>query len=162
MPRPNALFKVLSQHGTLSFDSTLRRMLDLGVDAALLDELIAALPPAYTNQGLNLPGPALYPMRSSGVGFYTFLYRHMYGGTVGPLHVGRMEQVRTDLLAMLASVGQPLSDTARRYIVTREPSNVSRHAAYPEYYDRSLRALVEQRDAELITRHGYRFGVGGG
>jgi hypothetical protein len=158
LPHPNALFRILSQDGTLSFDLTIRNMLNLGAGSPLLGRLVAALPPAYTNQGLNLPGGVLTAIRDSGVGFYSFLYRYMYRGGGGALHVGRMEQARTELLSMLTSVGQPLSPEAHRDLLAREPSNVSTHSAYTTYYDGSLRDLVADRDGELIERHGYRFG----
>lgn len=157
-PQPNALFRVLSEAGRLGFSATLRNMLSLGKDEALLDRVIAALPSQYTHAGLNLPGFALEPMRNSGWGFYTFLYRYMYDSGTSALHLGRMESLRDDLLAMLAKVEQPVSDALRAHILHRGPANASGHAAYAEYYDAELRELVAARDAEIIARHGYCFG----
>ena len=58
-PRPNALFRLLSDDGRLDFEPTVRNMLDLGTTGARLDALVAALPQGYGDRGLNLPGPAL-------------------------------------------------------------------------------------------------------
>jgi hypothetical protein len=158
IPRPNPLFRTLSQDGRLNFDATLRRMLGLGADSPLLEPLITALPTTYINRGLNLPGTVLASIRNSGVGFYTFLHRYMFGAGGRLLRVGRMEHLRHDLLSMMASVGQPLSDPANSYVLAREPSNGSTHSDYTNYYDASLRHLVAERDAELIEKYTYRFG----
>lgn len=158
-PQPNALFRMVSNGGRLDFGGTLRNMLRLGQDDGLLNRVIAALPDRYMQGGLNLPGFALAPIRNTGWGFYTFLYRYMYGGGGATLHLGRMEALRNDLFAMLSAVGQPISDAMRAFILHRGPANVSQHAAYPEYYDASLRDLVAEHDAELIARHGYTFSV---
>jgi hypothetical protein len=79
-PRQNALFRVLSDDGRLEFEPTIRNMLNLGTTGERLDSLVEALPPAYGNRGLNLPGPALAKIGASGLGFYSFLYRHLYNG----------------------------------------------------------------------------------
>lgn len=156
-PQPNALFRVLAENGRLDFDGTIRNMLALGTDDALLDRVLAALPKEYTNGGLNLPSFALEPIRGTGWGFYTFLYRYLYGGGTSKLHLGRMESLRNDFLAMLAAVEQPVSDAMRAFILHRGPSNVSQHAAHPQYYGAELRDLVATRDAEIISRHQYSF-----
>ncbi|MEI4884399.1 hypothetical protein, partial [Klebsiella pneumoniae] len=67
-PQPNALFGVLSDDGRLDFEHTVATMLELTTGRRLA-ELTAALPRAYTNTGLNLPGFALEPIRASGRGF---------------------------------------------------------------------------------------------
>jgi hypothetical protein len=153
--QPNALYRILSDDGRLEFAATIRNMVNLGSDEARLDRLIEALPAQYTNQGLNLPGFALRSMRGSGVGFYTFLYRYLYGD--GPALIGHMEALREELLRLLAQLQQPLGDAMREHILHAAPVNTSRHEAYLGYYDAPLRQLVAERDAEVIERHGYRF-----
>ncbi len=157
-PHPNFLFRILSDEGRLDFENTVRNMLDLGVGSIRLDLVIRALPSKYSNQGLNLPGFALEPIRGTGLGFYTYLYRYLYGGGDRPAIVGRMEDLRDDLLPMLESVRQPISDDMRAYLENEAPSNSSMHSDYTEYYSGSLRDLVAERDAEVIARHRYRFG----
>jgi len=156
---PNFLFRILSDDGRLDFHNTLRNMLDLGAGSVRLELVIRALPPYYSNRGLNLPGFALAPIRDTRLGFYTYLYRYLYDGGVRPVVVGRMEELRDDLIPMLESVAQPISEEMRRYVDEASPRNTSRHHAYTEYYDDYLQNLVAQRDAEVIRRHGYQFGA---
>jgi hypothetical protein len=155
--QPNPLFRLMSDGGRLDFSGTVRNLLDLGSGGARLDALIAALQPSYTDRGLNLPGFALEPIRASGLGFYSFLYRYMYDGP-GMMHIGRMERMRADLIPMLVSVGHHVGAALRAYIEEGPAKNVSTHDAYATYYDDALRDLVAERDASVIARHGYRFG----
>jgi len=154
---PNALFRILSEDGRLDFEHTLANMLDLGASGRLLDAVVAALPPRYLNKGLNVPGFALEPIRASGRGFYSHLYWHMYDGP-GVMYVRRTDRLRDELISMLTAVGQPVSAVMRAHVRDAEPSNTSEHKAYTEYYGESLRDLVAERDAQLIERHGFRFG----
>ena len=158
LPQPNALFRLLSKNGELEFEGTISRMLALGEDDALLDQAIAALPAEYGTRGINLPGFALEEIRGSRRGFYAFLYGYLYGGSDSPLHLGRMEQLRIDLLSLLETVGQEVSEAMRRHILEGSERNVSRHTAYADYYSQTLRQAVADRDEEVIERHGYRFG----
>ncbi len=156
-PRPNALFRVLSDEGRLDFAVTLHRMLDLGRDDALLDRVLAALPRDYGAQGLNLPGFALAPIRGTGLGFYAWLYGYLYDGATGPLHVGRMEDLPRSLLDLLDAAGVPATPALRAHLAGSPPRNRSTHADHRHYYDAALRARVEAQDGALLARHGYRF-----
>ena len=124
-----------------------------------LELVIRALPQRYSNQGLNLPGFALAPIRDTQLGFYTYLYRYLYAGGTRPVIVGRLEELRDELIPLLENVSQPVGEEMRRYIEKESPRNTSQHHLYTEYYDDRLRELVAQRDAEVIRRHGYRFGA---
>jgi len=157
-PHPNFLFRILSDEGQLDFEHTLRNMLNLGAGSIRLDLVIPSLPKSYSNQGLNLPGFALAPIRDTRLGFYTYLYRYLYTGAGPPVIVGRLEELRDEFLPMLESLGQPVSAEMRRYVEDEAPRNTSTHTAYADYYSDTLRDLVAQRDAEVIARHGYRFG----
>jgi len=156
-PEPNALFRILSDAGRLDFEHTVANMLDLGVSGQRLDAILAGLPTRYTNSGLNLPGFALEPIRSSGRGFYSHLYWYLYDGP-GVLQVGRMESLREQLIQMLVGLGQPVSAAMRAYVHDAPAANISEHEAYTRYYGEALRDLVAERDADIIARHGYRFG----
>ncbi|MDB6086410.1 MAG: hypothetical protein JWN43_4291 [Gammaproteobacteria bacterium] len=158
-PNPNFLFRILSDEGRLDFESTVRNMLNLGAGSMRLDMVIRALPQKYSNQGLNLPGFALAPIRDTRLGFYTYLYRYLYAGAGKPVTVGRLEELRDEFLPMLSSVGQSVSDEMRSFVHEVSPRNTSSHTAYTEYYGDALRDLVAERDAEIIARHGYRFGA---
>jgi hypothetical protein len=155
--QPNELFRILSESGRLDFAGTVRNMLNLGYPDSKLDAVLAALPRGYSGRGLNLPASALERIRASNLGFYSFLYKYMFDGS-GLLHVGRLEHLRVDLTQLFSSVGQPLSADMHTYINTARKRNVSEHEDYPDYFDEDLRALVEERDAQIIQRHGYRFG----
>jgi hypothetical protein len=157
-PRPNALFRELSENGRLGFRETIANMQALGQGSPQLDALIAALPQAYGNQGINLPGFALESIRGSGIGFYSWLYRYMFGAADDGQHIGRMESLREELPRMLEAVGQDLSAELREFVRRAPPVNAGRHAHYADYYDRESIELVAARDAALIERHGYRFG----
>jgi hypothetical protein len=155
--RPNALFQTLSNGGTLDFKATLRNMLSLDRDDGLLDRVLTALPEAYTSQGLNLPGFALAPIRGSGLGFYSFLYRYLYGPDVGAVKLACMEQLRVEVPELLESVGEPVTPALRDYIDTAPALNTSEHAPYRQLYDAELAQLVAERDSLVVSRHGYTF-----
>jgi hypothetical protein len=156
-PQPNALFQTLSNGGTLEFAATIRNMLNLDRDAALLDRVTRALPAAYLNQGLNLPNSALAPIRGSGLGFYSFLYRYLYGPDVAAVKLARMEQLRVEMPQLLESVGEPVTAGLRDYISNAPALNASEHAPHRQLYDAELAQLVAERDRLVIERHGYSF-----
>lgn len=158
LDNPNALFRVLSEERRLGFKGTVCNLLHLGCSSPHLNRVLDALPAAYGNRGINLPGFALAPIRDSGLGFYAYLYRYMFGDNDASLTVGRMESLRQDLPRMLESVGKAPSGEMRDFIDTAEPRNTANHARYTELYDDELRHLVAERDAPLIARHGVRFG----
>ncbi len=154
--QPNYLFRILSDSGRLNFGDTLRNMLGLGSGSIRLDLLANALPARYGNQGLNLPGFALTPIRNTGLGFYSYLYRYMYGGVGASVHLAKMETLRVDLPALLEATGHAISDEMRAFIDYEAPRNTSAHDSYAHYYTDALRDMVAERDAEVIERHGYR------
>lgn len=156
-PNPNALYEILSDSGHLGFAGTIRNMLDLGAGSPRLDALLAALPASYANHGLNLPSFALAEIRDSGQGFYSFLHDYLFGGREGTLLVGRMEQLRHDLLEMLEAVGQPVDAAMRDDLMRAPPINASQHHVFTDYYDAELRELVAVRDRRVIERYGYGF-----
>lgn len=158
-PRPNALFQILSAGGTLDFGATIRNMLNLGHDDALLDRVLAALPDQYTNQGLNLPRFALSPIRGSGLGFYSYLYGYLYGPEIEQVKLGRLENLRADISALLAEAGEPVTGELKRYIDTAPALNSTDHSACANLYDDELRRWIAQRDALIIARHGYSFSL---
>lgn len=154
-PEPNALYRALSDNGTLGFAGTVRNLLQLGGDESLLRKVLSALPASYTNRGLNLPAFALEPIRGTGLGFYSFLHRHIFGACSEDLIIGRMESLRQEFPAMLERVGQPVSPSMRAFITGSAPLNTSAHAEYATYYDASLAKQVATADESVVTRYGY-------
>jgi len=152
---PSALYHALSEEGRLGFEPTLERMLELGVDGRLLDQVLGRLPPRYTGRGLNLPAFALEPIRGSGLGFFSFLYRHMFDAP-GMSHIRRVERLREELIPMLVAVGQPVSAAMRARALEAPQESLAEHR-YAAHYSAALRARVAARDAALIARYGYQF-----
>ena len=158
-PRPNALFRCVSDDGTLDFKASVRNLLELGSDPPRLQRLLDALPRDYGEQGfgLNLPAFALAPIGGSGLGFYSFLFRYMYTTKgIDPV-IGRCENLRRDLLDFLAGIDVPISVELRGFVLDAPPRNASRHGDWRDYYDQDLAHRVAQRDASIIDRYGYRF-----
>ena len=155
--KPNPLFRILSEEGRLDFEHTLGNMLNLGVTGNLLDATVAALPQGLTGSGLNLPGSALASIRGSGLGLFSFLHGYMYDAP-GVLHVRRIERVREELPPMLQAVGQPVSAAMQAYLRDAPTGQLLQTRPYADHYSSALRDLVAERDAEIIARHGYRFG----
>lgn len=153
----NPMFQVLSDGGRLDFEHTIANMLELGTTGTQLAALIAALPRTYTNTGLNLPGFALEPIRASGRGFYSYLYRYMYDAA-GIMHIRRLDHLAEEWLSMLGAVGQPVSAAMSRYLDEALRAQRPREGPYVEHYGGVLRALVAERDAEIIAGYGFEFG----
>lgn len=152
----NALFRLMSDNGRLGFDATVRNLLKLGRDDALLDRLIAVLPKDFTNRGLSLPGAKAAGIRGTGLGFYSFLHGYMYDGDP-PAKIVRMEDMRTALPQLIEAIGGPVSAKAREAIASAPAARQSDHRPYAEYYDASLRDLVGERDRLAIERYNYDF-----
>jgi hypothetical protein len=151
------LFQTLSDGGTLDFAGTIRYMLNMDRDQALLDRVTRALPATYVNQGLNLPNVALAPIRGSGLGFYSFLYRYLYGPDIAAVKLARMEQLRIEVPQLLESVGEPVTSALRDYMNSAPALNTSEHVPHRQLYDAELAQLVAERDRLVIERHGYSF-----
>jgi hypothetical protein len=154
--RPNALFRVSSQDRQLGFSGTVTNLLNLSGNRGHLDAFAAELPEHFVNRGLNLTRQCVAPLYGSGLGFYSFLYRRMFGHGED-VTFGRMESLRTDLLAFLESIGIVPSEAMREFALKAAPVNTSRHGPYQQYYDAALRQLVAERDREVITRFDYEF-----
>jgi len=154
-PQPNTLFLTLSQNGTLDFAPTIERMLSLDDDAPLLDQVLRALPNQYTGRGLNLPNFALAPIRGSGLGFFSFLFRYMFGTGSDGVRVEKSEELRNRLPSMLDAVGAQLSTQALAYLHTAPRANTSVHGEIASYYPPSLSDLVRRKDATIIDRFEY-------
>jgi hypothetical protein len=156
-PVQNAMFRILSDNGRLGFEATVRNMLELGAHSTHLPKILAALPAHYGRSGLNLPAFALAPIRDSGLGFYSFLYRYIYGESNALLTVERTEDLRFKLLEYLASVGQRVTHALNDYVLDATARNTSEHGAYAGYYSNELRELVGEKDRLIISHHGYQF-----
>lgn len=155
-PSPNALFRCVSEGGRLEFGATIRNLLSLGEQPALIAELIAQLPHEFGGSGINLTRHCLESHAGSGAGFYTFLFRRLYGNDQ-TVTIGRMEALRDELAAFLRSINVPVTPEMVEYLTLAKPANVSARSHYSDYYDGATRSEVAVRDALVIDRFGYRF-----
>ncbi|WP_159016279.1 hypothetical protein [Cognatiluteimonas profundi] len=156
MPQPNALFQLASDARRLDFAGTLRNLMRLGDDPRWLAAWMERLPSQLPNRGINLSKDSVAPLAGSGLGFYSFLYRRMYGDVSNTTLID-MARLREGLRDFLPSVGIDLTPTMQEWLRDRAPINTSAHAHYSAYYDAPTRELVAAKDAELIQRHGFRF-----
>jgi len=164
----DVLFEELSDAGSLDFASTTRSILRLGTDDRLLDRILDIMPVALDRRdrsatiqaegfrGMNVRASDLAGIRGTGVGLYTFLFRHLYGDAQN-VDFLRMEHLREDLLDYLRQRGVPVTAEMKRFVRDADPVNMSRHGPYPMYYNAALASLVQERDGSLAVRFGYRF-----
>lgn len=158
MATPNALFRRLSDGGRLGFADTVRNLVTLGEQPALLAQVVAELPEQFPNRGINLTRRCLAPLAGSGLGFYSFMYRRMYGPGEDATLV-RMQELRSALPQALRRLGVEPDAAVLEFLRTSPPLNAGRHERYERYYDPALRDLVGERDAALASRHGFGFGA---
>ena len=156
MPTPNPIFRIASDGGRGGFEATITRLLTLADDPPALDRLFAALPEQFPGRGINLTQHCLAPLRGSGLGFYSFLYRRMYADGDGVTLLD-MAQLRVGLRQYLDATATPLSAAAISTLAHGPSLNTTEHRPYPEYYSPTLAALVAERDALVVKRHGFRF-----
>ncbi|CAN5117642.1 hypothetical protein BH18ACT4_BH18ACT4_11250 [soil metagenome] len=172
----DVVFEELSEGGSLDFATTTRRLLDLGVDDALLDRVLELMPttldrrgrstPPQTRdfRGMNVRADDLATIRGTGEGFYSFLFRHLFGdGTAGDAdgaHFLRTESLRDDLLDYLSLRGVAVTPEMESFVRRSERVNTSQHKPSTSYYDPQLGGLVRERDGGLVKHFGYHFDHG--
>ena len=73
----------------------------------------------------------------------------------------RTERVGDDLLAAVRKAGYVVDDVLEKEVRERtaKPVNSSDHLPYTAYYDDASVDLVAERDALIVSRHGYAFGA---
>lgn len=153
---PNPLYRCTSDDGRCDFIGTVHNLVTLGEQPDRLAKLQSMLPEQFTGRGINLTRNCLAALVGSRSGFYTFMFRRMYGNDPD-VTIGKMESLRSELAAFLESRGIELSASMSHYIRFHERTNTSIHRPYGELYDDATRELVAARDAYVINRFGYRF-----
>lgn len=156
MDNPNPLFLTVSDNKTLGFIPTITNLLNLSTDQEKLDVVKNLLPEHFTNIGLNLTKQCIDEYRGSEIGFYSFLYNRMYGD-LDHIVMGKMESLRHDFKHFLTKIDAHLSPEMLHHLEVKPRLNYTVHGVNPDYYDDSLRMLVERKDAVLIERHDYNF-----
>jgi hypothetical protein len=74
------------------------------------------------------------------------------------MHIRRVDRLADEWLSMLSAVGQPVTAAMQRYLEDAARAEKPHASSYEHHYGSALRELVAERDAEIIARHGYRFG----
>lgn len=153
-PRPNILFQICSNGGTLGFKGTVTNLINLASDEQRLALLQQGLPDTYRKAGINLTKSSVDELRERQLGFYSFLYERLYAGANEPT-ILRMEHLRSELNGFLLKSGHFPNACGERFLEESPPMNVSQHEAPSRYYDSQLALLVADRDRGVIARYGY-------
>lgn len=156
--RPNALFNVCSENGSLDFTGTVGNLLNLHDDPARVRRLRELLPDRYLPAGLNVTKACLDDLPGSGLGFYSFLYRRMYAGAHSP-HLVPMSALRDGLRATFDRLGIALPPLAELFLAQAPRMNISEHDDYRSYYTPALWKFVEENEAYVLARHKQDFGL---
>ncbi len=165
----DVIFDFSSHGGERDFASTLEHMLSLGMLPELLDAILPRMPLMYGQRtpdaviqregfrGMNLLRHELATIRDTGLGFYSFMFRRMYGPPSDRVTILPMEQIREQLPSFLESAGVVVTAEMQAYLVSAEALNRSEHDDYRSYYPPRLRDMVAARDQELLSRFNYAF-----
>lgn len=154
--KPNLLFSLCSEGGTLGFADTIRRLVLLHTDTASVEKLSDAFPEGFVHYGLNLTKSCIGAILGSGTGFYTFLHDRLYAGAVSP-NILKMETLRDRVPEIYPFFNASEAIRLQRFLRATPNLNTSTHRAYQSYYTPELRDLVAALDAPLISAYGYRF-----
>ena len=95
------------------------------------------------------------PLAASAGALTTTLFEMLGDGLAGA-QIGRMEAIRTELLALLGACTE-LPTPLRRAIRFEPRRNTSAHHHYSHYYDDELRAVIRTKDAPVFEFFGYEW-----
>lgn len=154
--RPNALYRICSDAGTLDFSGTVRNLADLASDPARLNALRSALPEGFGAAGLNLTKTCLDEFRELKLGFYTFLYERMYRGAK-ELTIVPVETLRSGIRTTFERLGLLPNARVDLFLQTAPRMNATQHGPYQDYFGPDLHSLIGQLDRSLIAKHEYSF-----
>ncbi len=162
------VFQIISEQGTLDFESTVARFLNLGDSSGesreLLRRLAAAAPATIDTRrpGRNhLPGLrsdhfSNYP---AGIGYCGWLFNLMFhAGRERSILFGRFENLREDALRLFEETGAPISKSIADYLDAAPALNASpRPGNFADAYSQTLEQLVAERERGLIEKFDYQF-----
>ena len=160
------VFQILSDRGSLDFERTVTRFLNLGDGSAtsrrLLKHLAAVAPRVIdaNRPGRNqLPGlrSAHFAGYPGGIGYYAWLFRLMFESERGhTIHLGRFENLREEALRLFEETGTPITNAIAAYLGEARPLNASpRPQGFVGAYPPALEGLVAERERYFIDRFGY-------
>jgi hypothetical protein len=148
----------MSDSGRLGFADSVKNLANLGFDNTQLDKLIQMLPEHIDYSKTIIPNvtkETVRDVRNTGIGYYTFRFRQMFGNT-NDVFFCQLETVRDDLLSFFKLIGA-MSDELREYVLASEKQNSVTHLHTSTYYTADLAELIAIRDEELIAKFGYVF-----
>ncbi len=162
------VFEIISDGGTLGFEATVSRFLNLGENNSqskrLLNRLIHAAPKvidASTPRRLGNPGLrsehfAAFP---ENLGYYSWLSKLMYESKKKHrVHFGRFEALREEALRLFTITGTPITEGITSYLNEADALNAStRPKDTLGAYGPELELLVADKEKYLIDHFGYDF-----
>lgn len=95
-------------------------------------------------------------IKTRNLGAYSWGLYYMFGDSWETIQIGRFEQLRENLLAILnrfAPVPRDLSEAIQTY----PKVNSSQHEHYQSYYDEELREIIAYKDRLALEKFDYRF-----
>ncbi|HEY3646210.1 MAG TPA: hypothetical protein VGM16_12800 [Gammaproteobacteria bacterium] len=161
-PQRNPIFRAVSEQGEADFNDTITNLLHLGhpLNAAMREQIASQLPESREgNLGSGITRSVMQGFTDPDAGYLTWLTRYMCftGGSPAGLRMGRMEQLREDLVSLLEGNAVALTPQLRDAIATAPVVNASPRRDYRGYYDAELREMVAERDWAIVESYGYEF-----
>ena len=162
------VFQILSDRGTLDFEQTVTRFLNLGDGSAgsgrLLQHL-ARIAPRIINTSQparnHLPGlrSKHFTNFPEGIGYYSWLFHLMFRSARNHnVQFGRFENLREEAIRLFEQTGTPITNRMDAYLKTGEPLNASsRPKNFVGAYTPALEQLVAERESYFIDQYGYEF-----
>ncbi len=166
--KPQFVFRVLSENGTLGFEETVSRFLTLGENSdqsqmlrqRLIDRAPDVInkqtPPALRNPGLR---SAHFRNYCQDQGYYSWLFQFMFESVrTHQIHIGRFENLREEALRLFEETGTPITNNISSYLKSGRKLNVSPRPNYfVGAYPPDLEKLAAEKEKYLIDRFGYEF-----
>jgi len=150
--KPTFVWQVFSDNGSLDFNNVIERMLCIGENYKLINELIERAPLSYTNKNVNLIKDNIASIKDSKNGWFSFLFNHMYQSL--PITFIHTENLRNDLYHFLRNTGVMTSEL--KTLIYNSPAlNTTQHDKIENYYSNELKKLILLKDNTIIKRFNY-------
>lgn len=156
------LFMAATDNDTVNFNEAVTRFLILGDKSEASNMRLDLMGDAATVASMNSNRPRLesshFQAFSEDIGYYTWLRDTMYANDYNPtVHMGRFEDLRTEMFRLFDLTGTPVTDKITRYLNYKSARNTSDHTHYHDYYSDELAELVREKDNGIINDYGYTY-----
>jgi hypothetical protein len=155
LKEPTFVWRVFSDDGRLGFEGTIQRMLHCGQDRNTVHQLIRRAPENYSTTGVNVTRNHLRGLHEEKGGWYTFLFKHMYGNSA--IEIIQTENLRRGFYEFLIRQ-MDVSDELKSFIFGARRLNATSHSHYSDYYTPTLIEDIAVQEKEIVERFGYMFG----